>query len=399
MSLDTNLPDEPFARPSGPLTAFLNRLSGLRYQDLAPSLLAWFGCALIVVAAVTLVLTQRLAQIQQQTRSDAGPAVHNTRAPLSGPLTPDEFTLAPDAVRQLDALSSQIFNDSIPFSDLPIQPARPFIMSPTDIVQYSRAVDCMTAAIYYEAGNETPQGQAAVAQVVLNRMRHPAYPNTICGVIFQGQERSTGCQFSFTCDGAMNRPPNPESWARAKAVATAALNGSVAAEVGMATHYHADYVSPYWAERLVKLRKIGVHIFYRWTGAWGQRFSFTRQHTGEEPVIAKMALVTTPLDALEVPVDPNLVPEPQIEVDTTPLIVAPVQHAPLPEPEPQAPPPPTQAAPPPTPAPTTTNPWPRRPSNASVAAASPSRAAGSPPTKTRRGRATAGQGSVRRAVV
>ena len=187
-------------------------------------------------------------------------------------------------------------------------------------------------------------------------MRHPAYPNTVCGVVFQGQERSTGCQFSFTCDGAMNRPPNPESWARAKAVATAALNGSVAAEVGMATHYHADYVSPYWAERLVKLRKIGVHIFYRWTGAWGQRFSFTRQHTGDEPVIAKMALVTTPMEVLDVPVDPNLVPTPQIEVDTTPLIVAPVQHPTLPPPEPEAAPPAPQAAPAPPPQPTVSNP-------------------------------------------
>ena len=358
MTLDTNLPQSPFTRLPRPLAAVLNGLARLRYQDLGPSLLAGLGCVLILVCACTLVLTQRLAQIQQDQRLTAAPGVHNTRAPLSGPLTPDEFTLAPDAVRQLDADASRIFNDAIPFSDLPLQPAKPFIMSPDDIVQYSRAVDCMTAAIYYEAGNETPQGQAAVAQVVLNRMRHPAYPNTVCGVIFQGQERSTGCQFSFTCDGAMNRPPNPEGWARAKAVATAALNGSVAAEVGMATHYHADYVSPYWAERLVKLRKIGVHIFYRWTGAWGQRFSFTRQHTGEEPVIAKMALVTTPMEMLDAPIDPSLVPPPAIEVDTTPLVVAPVQHAPLPPPEPEAPTPAPQpqAAPPPTPAPTTTNP-------------------------------------------
>jgi spore germination cell wall hydrolase CwlJ-like protein len=356
MSLDTNLPDEPFARLPAPLAALLNRLSGLRYQDLGPSLLAGLGCLLIVVVALTLILTQRLAQLQQEGRFAAAPSAHNSRAPVSGSLTPDEFTLAPDAIRQLDAMSAQIFNDSIPFSDLPIQPARPFIMSPTDIVQYSRAVDCMTAAIYYEAANETPQGQAAVAQVILNRMRHPAYPNTVCGVIFQGQERSTGCQFSFTCDGAMNRPPSAEGWARAKAVATAALNGSVAADVGMATHYHADYVSPYWAERLVKLRKIGVHIFYRWTGAWGQRFSFTRQHSGDEPVIAKMALVTTPMEALDAPIDPNFVPEPQIEVDTTPLVVAPIHRDPLPEPETQAPPPTPQAAPPPTPAPTATNP-------------------------------------------
>jgi len=356
MALETNLPDQPFTRLPRPVAALLTRLLLLRFRAVAPSLLAGLGCAIIVVTALSLVVTQRLAQVQQAQSQASGAAVHGGRTTLSGPLTADEFTLAPDAVRQLDADASRIFNDAIPFSDLPIQAAKPFIMSPTDIVQYSRAVDCMTAAVYYEAANETPQGQAAVAQVVLNRMRHPAYPNTVCGVVFQGQERSTGCQFSFTCDGAMNRPPSAEGWARAKAVATSALNGSVAAEVGMATHYHADYVSPYWAERLVKLRKIGVHIFYRWTGAWGQRFSFTRQHSGDEPIIAKMALVTTPLEMLDVPVDPNLIPAPAIEVDTTPLVVAPIRPDPLPEPEPEAPAPAPQAAPAPAPPPTATNP-------------------------------------------
>ncbi|MFT2129823.1 cell wall hydrolase, partial [Staphylococcus epidermidis] len=92
------------------------------------------------------------------------------------------------------------------------------------------------------AANETLQGQASVAQVILNRMRHPAYPKTVCGVVFQGSERTTGCQFSFTCDGAMGRPPSAEGWARARAVAASALNGFVAADVGMATHYHANYV-------------------------------------------------------------------------------------------------------------------------------------------------------------
>jgi hypothetical protein len=112
----------------------------------------------------------------------------------------------------------------------------------------------------------------------------------------------------------------------------------------LATHYPADYVSPCWVERLVELRKIGVHIFYRWTGAWGQRFSFTRQHSGDEPVIAKMALVTTPLEMLDAPVGPSLIPDPQIEVDTPPLMVTPFQHDPLPEPETQAPAPAPQAA-------------------------------------------------------
>jgi hypothetical protein len=133
---------------------------------------------------------------------------------------------------------------------------------------------------------------------VINRMRHPAFPKTICGVVFQGQERTTGCQFSFTCDGAMNRPPSVAGWARARATAAAALNGRVAAEVGMATHYHTDWVAPYWAERLVKMRQIDTHIFYRWTGAWGLPGAFSGAHAGTEPVIAKLAAQATYVEEL-----------------------------------------------------------------------------------------------------
>jgi len=295
MTLDTNLPEEPFARLPGPLAAFLNRLLGLRFLDLAPSLLAGLGCLLIVAAALTLVLTQRLAQIQQESRLAAAPGVHNTRAPLSGPLTPDEFTLAPDAVRQLDAAAAQIFNDSIPFSDLPLQAAKPFIMSPDDIVQYSRAVDCMTAAIYYEAGNETPQGQAAVAQVVLNRMRHPAYPNTICGVVFQGQERSTGCQFSFTCDGSMRARVNPIAWNRARDVASKALSGAVYAQVGTATHFHTTGVSPGWRGALIQVSQVGHHLFYRFGGRSGSNaaFSYAARPSDERPQLIQAGLDPT----------------------------------------------------------------------------------------------------------
>jgi hypothetical protein len=151
-----------------------------------------------------------------------------------------------------------------------------------------RSLTCLTAAVYYEAATESLDGQRAVAQVVLNRLRHPAYPNSVCGVVFQGSERSTGCQFTFTCDGALARAPNPAAWSRAQSVASAALSGSVYAPVGWATHYHTNWVVPYWSASLVKIANVGTHIFYRWEGGWGRPPAFRDSHSGSEPVLAKM---------------------------------------------------------------------------------------------------------------
>ena len=124
----------------------------------------------------------------------------------------------------------------------------------------ARAAECLTAAIYYEARSEPIDGQRAVAQVVLNRVRDRAFPKSICGVVYQGSERSTGCQFSFTCDGSMLQPRDPAAWGRAAAVAQAALAGLVYAPVGAATFYHANYVLPWWASSLSRIGAIGSHI-------------------------------------------------------------------------------------------------------------------------------------------
>ncbi len=128
----------------------------------------------------------------------------------------------------------------------------------------ANAAQCLTAAIGYEAGNEPLAGQQAVAEVILNRVRHPGYPKTVCGVVFQGSDRHTGCQFTFTCDGSMLRhqfaAARYVSW---RAVADAALDGLNPSRVPGATHYHADYVSPYWAPSLIRVAKLGAHIFYR----------------------------------------------------------------------------------------------------------------------------------------
>src|SRR5690606_10710768 len=115
--------------------------------------------------------------------------------------------------------------------------ARPLRLAGT-VLDRARAQQCLTMAVYYEAASEPDAGQRAVAQVVLNRVAHPTYPDTVCGVVFQGSERTTGCQFSFTCDGSLARKPAKMWWDRAAAVARAELAGAVYAPVGLATHYH-----------------------------------------------------------------------------------------------------------------------------------------------------------------
>jgi len=160
--------------------------------------------------------------------------------------------------------------------------ARPFVMR-AGTTDHARALKCLTDAIYYEAANEPDAGQRAVAQVILNRMRHPTYPNSVCGVIYQGSERRTGCQFSYSCDGSMARIPARPGWLRAQRVAAQALAGSVYAPVGMATHYHATYVYPYWAPSLNFVGTIGAHRFYTWKGSAGQMTAFFRSHAGYEP--------------------------------------------------------------------------------------------------------------------
>lgn len=148
----------------------------------------------------------------------------------------------------------------------------------------ARALQCMTMAIYYEAASESDAGQRAVAQVVMNRVAHPAFPHTVCGVVFQGSERSTGCQFTFTCDGSLNRKPVATFWDRARKVALAALDGYVYAPVGLATHYHTMAVHPYWDNSMANVTTIGAHRFFRWLGAAGLPGAFTAAYTGNEPL-------------------------------------------------------------------------------------------------------------------
>jgi len=188
-----------------------------------------------------------------------------------------------------DSETAEQLNALRPFAKLPIRPMRPFVL-PTGGEDRARALDCLSQAVYYEAAREPEVGQEAVAQVVLNRMRHPAYPKSVCGVVYQGAARTTGCQFTFTCDGSLRYAPQPALWKRARVVAERALGGHVDKTVGSATHYHANYVSPYWAPTLVKMVQVGQHIFYRWTGPWGEPPAFTGRYAGGEAYLSPAVL-------------------------------------------------------------------------------------------------------------
>lgn len=122
---------------------------------------------------------------------------------------------------------------------------------------------CLAAGIYFEARGEKLEGQAAVAQVILNRVRNPAYPNNICGVVYQNKHWRNRCQFSFACDGIRDRVKSPKHWNMAEEIALATTAGKIwFKQVGSSTHYHATYVRPKWARKMRRVGRIGLHIFY-----------------------------------------------------------------------------------------------------------------------------------------
>jgi spore germination cell wall hydrolase CwlJ-like protein len=193
-----------------------------------------------------------------------------------------------------------LINASLPFSKSPVQAAQAFVLPSGESLEQRRALLCLTQAVYYEAGFEPGEGRRAVAQVILNRMRHPAFPKSVCGVVYQHNSTPV-CQFTFVCDGSLNRRPAAGAWNEAEKVARAALGGYVEQSVGGATHYHADYVAPRWAPLLTKITKLGAHIFYRWPGAWGQRSAFTGRYAGErfDPDSLRPAILPTGPDSAD----------------------------------------------------------------------------------------------------
>ncbi|WP_454886738.1 cell wall hydrolase [Sphingomonas oryzagri] len=178
-------------------------------------------------------------------------ARHEVRKPLPKPT----FTME----------QARAYNARIPFVAGRMQPAESFRFHGTPAAR-EQAVQCLATAALYEAGSD-PRAQQAVIQVVLNRVRLTQYPHTVCGVVYQGSALQTGCQFSFTCDGSQTRRPERQGWEAARLEAKRALSGRVYGPVGRATHYHADWMVPYWIGSLDKIAQIRTHIFYRPKGA------------------------------------------------------------------------------------------------------------------------------------
>jgi len=180
-----------------------------------------------------------------------------TPAPIDS--TPIEIAAAPVSLQspRLDRGEVTI----LPKSEDPDRPRYADLIDPDDLGKEQR---CLAEAVYFEARSEPLEGQAAVAQVVLNRVKSGLYPSSICGVVYQNRHRHLACQFTFACEGKALRIRDSESWERAKRVASAVLEGKTyLADVGGATHYHADYVRPSWSRRLKKMDVIGRHIFYK----------------------------------------------------------------------------------------------------------------------------------------
>jgi spore germination cell wall hydrolase CwlJ-like protein len=159
-------------------------------------------------------------------------------------------------------------------------PVPAFVLGPNDFswaanplpasVYTEAEQQCLAEAIYFEARGEPHKGQVAVAQVVLNRVKNPAYPDTICKVVYQNKNLRNACQFSFACDGIKDRVRPGFAWERAKEIAhDITFGGTWLDNIGTATHYHATYVRPNWAGVFTKKAKIGRHVFYQTIyGGW-----------------------------------------------------------------------------------------------------------------------------------
>ncbi|MCY7398424.1 MAG: cell wall hydrolase [Sphingomonas bacterium] len=246
------------------------------------AMLAILGCAAVLAIAGV---------------SDAMPTLGNTpKASLAAGAAPMPTSPSATELRDVAPQDAVAMNALIPLAKFPSTAAAPFTLGKATTAAQAQALECLTNAIYYEAGRESDAGQRAVAQVILNRVRHPAYPASVCGVVFEGSTRATGCQFTFTCDGSMARTPMASEWSRARKVAWSALNGSVYAAAGLATHYHANYVVPYWASSLVKTHIEGPHIFYRWAGGWGRPSAFHQRYAAREGDVHALRLAALSVD-------------------------------------------------------------------------------------------------------
>ncbi len=207
--------------------------------------------------------TVRPAAIAERLMQGATPRVPRAIAlgsatPAPADATPVEIVALPGSPRQIPTAKAPSATTQIPRTS-----DRPDYASLIDQEKMGREKKCLAEAIYFEARSEPEEGQAAVAQVVLNRVSSGLYPASVCGVVYQNRHRWHACQFSFACEGKSLRISDDESWATARRIAEEVMDGKTyLADVGGSTHYHADYVRPRWAKRLKKMDVIGRHIFY-----------------------------------------------------------------------------------------------------------------------------------------
>ena len=247
----------------------------------------WLFVLMMVVAIVTVLYAS----------SHPGAGKHGARPHPIAPPAAVVPEVAPVELAPVTVADAKAQNAEIPLITKGFVAARPFIYAGSGDGR-ARARDCLAAAMLYEAGDDA-KGQQAVGQVVINRARHPAFPKSICGVVFQGSERTTGCQFTFTCDGALSRRYSDAAWARAQANAEMMLSGTTYPKVGLATHYHTDWVRPYWSDSLEKIAIVDTHLFFRWPGFWGTSGAFRGLVSGNDAGIAKMAALS-PAHALAI---------------------------------------------------------------------------------------------------
>lgn len=244
-------------------------------EDTRPGLPVW-GFRLAFVAAVFVI--------------PQSSAIHGSdMAELPGEQASPAHIMGP-FVTSVAAVRARIRGDALARTvEAPPAAAFAFQGSATD---RARAIECLAATAWYEAGAD-PAGQRSVMQVVLNRVNHPAFPKSVCGVVFQGSQRTTGCQFTFTCDGSLlRRRPSAAALHAARTLAAAALDGAVDESVGRATHYHADYVAPRWRLEMRTLGIVGRHIFYSWGGMRGALS--TAGNSGPEADFVTLAARTPP---------------------------------------------------------------------------------------------------------
>ena len=256
--------------------------------------LASYGLPLALVALLALALgalaligNERAQRRDAATGGDGSPlaSAPGDAPPLASlPATDGSAKELGDESTVLAPTDARARNAAVPFAVDTPRPAAPFRFAGGE-TDRARATECLALAAMAEAGAGDTD-QRAVMQVILNRVRHPAFPRTVCGVVFEGSQRRTGCQFTFTCDGSLARVYSDARWQAARSRAREMLGGKVYGAVGNATHYHTDWVYPWWSGKLDKIAKVDTHLFFRWRGYWGTQAAQRLAYRGGEPAMS-----------------------------------------------------------------------------------------------------------------